>query len=402
MARAGWRPRSTWVCLLLVATALAACGGGEEESGDAVEAETGRQPGAPAVTFAGEFSESTMERIELEADLAISILDDLFGVRPQWTSVTFASSRDFLERAYGEATGSKLPGRSNCFAAPQASGQVLIFITFGQCGFGYTAGDRAGSVLAHEYFHAIQHSLSRSLYNTPAWLVEGSAEYAAARFGEETGTLPYSQFRQTAVLRAASWTGTLDESGQGDSGEVSFATYVLGFLAVDWLVERVGEKALIQYFRSLPSKWQWGWERAFRDAFWDVDAFYHEFEAHRQELVAGVRTISGRVVGQGSEPVAGVTLHALDEFTTKGGVGESAADGTFSIALAQKGSYRIEVYVTDEAGGCNLAGWLADDGGFTASGEDVAYIEVDESVRGTEIRLPDLIESRPYPGSCFQ
>lgn len=402
MARAQLVPPCAWGCLLMAAFAVVGCGGGGSDPDSETVPETRRDVNAPSINFAGEFSEPTRERIELEADLAITILNDLFGVRPQWTSVTFASSREALESAYAERTGSELPDFPNCFADLQPDGRILIFIAFDQCGVGYTAGDRAGSVLAHEYFHAIQYSLSRTFYGTPAWLVEGSAEYATARLGDETGSLPYPQFRSAAVMRTASWTGSLRDAEGDDSHWPGYDDYFLGFLAVDYLADRAGEESLIMYFRSLPSRWEWGWERAFRDAFGrDVETFHDDFERHRQELVAGVLTIQGQVTWTGSEPARGVTLRAVDEFETREGWGESAPDGTFSIALRQRGNYRVEVYVLDDLKNCNLAGWLAEGGGFSVSGENLLYVEAEKSVSGIDIRLPDEIEPRPFAGYCF-
>ena len=53
----------------------------------------------------------------------------------------------------------------------------------------------------------------------------------------------------------------------------------LGFLAVDWLIERAGELALLEYHRSLPSSTSW------QSAFGlTIEGFYERFEAYRATL----------------------------------------------------------------------------------------------------------------------
>ena len=124
---------------------------------------------------------------------------------------------------------------------------------------------------------------------------------------------------------------------------------------------------------------------------------------HRAEAIAGYRTIRGRVIGSDEAPRDGVTLWALDEFDLKGGYGETAPDGTFSIGLTRDGSYRVEVYVVDATGLCNLAGWYAEGAGFTPSAGEAAYLLVEDGqVTVPDIRLPAEATPRPFAGRCVQ
>ena len=57
----------------------------------------------------------------------------------------------------------------------------------------------------------------------------------------------------------------------------------LGFLAVDWLLERTGDPAVFEYYRVLPSSSSW--QAAFEQAFGlTINEFYEQFEAYRATL----------------------------------------------------------------------------------------------------------------------
>ena len=61
----------------------------------------------------------------------------------------------------------------------------------------------------------------------------------------------------------------------------------LGLLAVDWLVERAGEPALLEYHRSLAAatSWRSAFDSAFESAFGlTAESFYEQFEAYRATL----------------------------------------------------------------------------------------------------------------------
>ncbi len=353
------------------------------------------------IVFVGEFPPYLQEEIRFEADLVVSIFSERFGATPPETTITFARTREQLADAYRALTGRALPTWRWCFADRLPSARYIIFIHIGSCGFGYTVGDAAGFVLAHEYFHVLQLALAPDPKG-PYWLSEGSAEYAMALFGDRRKVLEYEAFRNLARLRNASWTGTLEDAAGDTSFPPGHEHYFLGFLAVELLVELAGEDALLEYFRLLPAHVDW--REAFEAAFGrTADEFYAEFEPHRAEAIAGYRTIRGRVIGSDEAPRDGVTLWALDEFDLKGGYGETAPDGTFSIGLTRDGSYRVEVYVVDATGLCNLAGWYAEGAGFTPSAGEAAYLLVEDGqVTVPDIRLPAEATPRPFAGRCVQ
>ncbi len=353
------------------------------------------------IVFLGEFPEYLQEEIRYEANLVVDIFSERFGLAPPETVVIFAQTRQQMVDAYRELTGNPLPGSVLCFAERLADGRYVIFISIGNCGFGYTVSEAAGFVLAHEFFHVVQLSLSPNLPG-PYWLREGSAEYAMALFGDGARRMEYRAFRNSVRLRNASWTGTLRDAGADSSYPPGHEHYFLGFLAAERLVELAGEEALLEYFRLLPSSTSW--REAFQQAFGrTVDEFYEEFEPYRAEAIANYRTIQGRVVRPDGEGRGGVTLLALDEFELKGGYGESAPDGSFSIGLTKSGSYRVEVYVVDTTGLCHRSGWYVEGGRLSATAGEATYIAVKGGQATViDIELPAQPERQAAPGSCVQ
>ena len=126
---------------------------------------------------------------------------------------------------------------------------------------------RAASILArvglvaHELTHVSQYELAGGRRGrSEQWLREGHADWVRFRVLEHLGLRSYAESRKRIlqeVRRAQSverfpsltllatnreWTTARNESGQ-------VATYYQAFLATDWLVERRGHGAVIEYFR---------------------------------------------------------------------------------------------------------------------------------------------------------
>ena len=390
------------MALLAGTVVLAACGGGGGAApAETAEPETAAEVPGHEIVFLGAFPEYLQEEIRYEANLVVEIFSERFGVAPPETVVTFAQTRQQLVDAYRELTGNVPSHPLRCFAQRLADGRYVIFINIGNCGFGYTVSEAAGFVLAHEFFHVVQLSLSPSLPG-PYWLREGSAEYAMALFGDGARRMEYKAFRNSVLLRNASWTGTLREAGADGSHPPGHEHYFLGFLAAERLVELAGEEALLEYFSLLSSSPSW--REAFQQAFGrTVDEFYEEFEPYRAEAIANYRTIRGRVLGADGRVRGGVTLLALDEFDLKGGYGASAPDGSFSIGLTKNGSYRVEIYVVDAGGLCHRAGWYMEGGALSSTAREATYVAVEgRQATVIDIELPAQPESRPAAGFCVQ
>ena len=156
-------------------------------------------------------------------------------------------------------------------------------------------------VLAHEYFHVLQHNFAKSPY-PPQWLTEGTATYAAALYQITVGARTGEEIRQDWWQAAGRVPEALSEL------EIDFygagERYHLAALATDWLVahalgegstdsaatsqnllplqEQAQNESFIEYYRLLPSSQVW--EDAFERAFGiSPDAFYAAFEPTREE-----------------------------------------------------------------------------------------------------------------------
>ena len=119
----------------------------------------------------------------------------------------------------------------------------------------------------------------------PAWLTEGTHPYISEvyRVARDSGDLDRARSaraRLAAQSRLALSSMATTEAFRSETRAVGRA---LGFLAVDWLVERAGERALFDYYRRLADSETW--EDAFEAAFGiAVDDFYEAFEAYRAEV----------------------------------------------------------------------------------------------------------------------
>ncbi|MXW25382.1 MAG: hypothetical protein F4Z77_03645 [Dehalococcoidia bacterium] len=156
-------------------------------------------------------------------------------------------------------------------------------------------------VLAHEYFHVLQHSLARYPY-PPVWLTEGAATYAAALYEVTVGAQTGEEIRQDWWQVAGRVGESLSELESDFYGAAE--RYYLAAAAVDWLVanalaEDAGDSAatsqeplplleqaqydsFIEHYRLLRSLRSW--QEAFEAAFGiDPEAFYSAFASTREE-----------------------------------------------------------------------------------------------------------------------
>ncbi len=213
-------------------------------------------------------------------------------------------------------------------------------------------------VAAHETYHVAQYGY---LYDDlilggidegahpPTWLVEGSADYTAARALDAAGLYPYEEFRQRALSLATRQRTSLADLTIGHvhvAGEAE--AYILGFLAVDALAARAGESAVSDFWDYLGE--HSGWTQAFAAAFSvELDTFVPEFERLRQ---AEFPPLAGGLAGSLTRPDGGPVPGA--GISVCGDVGEcgftfTADDGTFRIAL-EPGVYRVFYRVATRAG----------------------------------------------------
>ena len=145
-------------------------------------------------------------------------------------------------------------------------------------------------VLAHEYVHVLQHELAAGAPWGPQWLSEGVAVYGEAlhRALVEQGLtagagLAERRLEEVAILAGRDEIPAL-RNLERVADPAERVHYRLGFLAADWLAQRAGGEALLDYYRRLPSAERW--QAAFGAAFGlGVDDFYKAFEGYLASLL---------------------------------------------------------------------------------------------------------------------
>lgn len=141
------------------------------------------------------------------------------------------------------------------------------------------------------------HKKPRSLLEVdktgPAWLQEGSAEYAAVRTHTHEGVLEQrdSSFAEAKAQRRTQARETAAPLQSLETYAGMFAvggdiSYPLGFMATDFLVENFGDfpalPALVSFYEAIGPDTTW--QDAFQNTFGlSIDEFYAEFEAYRLE-----------------------------------------------------------------------------------------------------------------------
>ena len=359
--------RTVTASLLVLAVAAvfgAACGGGDEPLEerwarlDVPEAE---------IVFLGVWADAERAAIEREVkNVQVSFAERFEVVTSEFT-LYISTEREALNEAYVEwlapewrRRGVELPEWFTCDGfAPQGA----IFIILETCDEDYRA---YGGPIAHEYFHILQHHLgmvSAGGSNVwPTWLVEGSAVYASTHHAEEQGRWTVSWRRDAARL---AWSGLgRPLPGPYATGDNSILTgiefqdlvYEVGFLAVDWLVERKGEEALVKFFRL------GGGRHEFEEAFgMTADAFVEAFEEQREQVAPPFEwRLAGTVLDADAQPVAHASVGALvwvgDEKVSAAGT-ETNARGVFHLDGPGSG-YSLGVFLTCPGGNTVHGPWV--------------------------------------------
>ena len=159
------------------------------------------------------------------------------------------------------------------------------------------AGPELSGCVAHEYFHVVQAELGAGR-SSPAWMREGTAEYAASVYVVATGQATPDAVR-SEWARLSVWTASDLGDMEGDSFyryRVS-GGYQLGARGVDWLAahsagggvispgvgprfaDQARNDAYVRYYRLLPHVASW--HQAFEEAFGiGAEAFYAAFDDH--------------------------------------------------------------------------------------------------------------------------
>ena len=239
--------------------------------------------------------------------------------------------------------------------------------------------------IAHDYVHALQEEMAvrngRPLpwASEPVWLVEGAAEYWARQYRVSTSSASHEDHIQGSVIPTARTIPVpLSRLRTYATLLVQDRSYSLGQLAVDWLVKRAGEDALLAYYNYPGGT---GWTSRFKKVFGlSVSEFYEEFEAYRAKVAPPIYRISGEIRDHSGKLLNGVNVAIYDPDGQSLIVGNRIHwPGEFSIDVPE-GSYLLSF----SAGECHI-GWYGRNGSIVSSPQRAEAVK--SSVRGPNLKV---------------
>lgn len=299
--------------------------------------------------FLGDFPRGEPEALKRALKAAQVLIAERFGVVTSDFTVYVSTDVDALNERLLEVSGSEYEDEYCGLAQRDA-----IFLAIVEACSGSLYYDPS-LTLAHEYFHVLQWkargpSGRRLVEPGPrgawlGWIIEGSAVYAEALFNDRHDRWSLAAFREGVQVRWAALGQAFPRSFSHitDPTEEYVLEYLVGFLATDWLVERAGPEALLNFFRF------GGHGAAFERAFGvSVDEFYSAFETHRWEVAAPfIWRSGGTVVGSDGLPVEGMEVFAvvrIEGESWSAGMTETDAQGSFEFSVPGSG-YVLGLFV---------------------------------------------------------
>ncbi|MCY4618563.1 MAG: hypothetical protein OXD50_08430 [Chloroflexi bacterium] len=282
------------------------------------------------------------------------------------------------------------------------------------CGVGWSGGVgllidcRDPVAFDHEYIHVIQQQLARGTHGSPwrtdpSWLIEGMAEYLAARYRDAILYEPYKDARRQAIALVSNAPEALSLA-QLESTEEFRAidpklTYSLGMLAAEWLAAHVGDDALFEFQRQLSRAghhWRFAFEIAFETT---VEEFYEAFDEHSNEFASPrPHAIQGLVLDQDGQPVHNLKIHAYPSVGRSFGNDLTNKQGEFAIDLGA-GSYRLMLFSETN---CTVYGAYGEGGKLATWLEASLVIAGSGQEDQTVLRLPAPIEQLSGRSTCRQ
>ena len=249
----------------------------------------------PVAVFVGNVPDHVRSEVQAEMKAVHAFLLERFGaegteysvyVGADWESVA-AHHRRLSQNLWWDdrrrSHSLPLPWASGCSSG--ATGWVIHVIDCGQ------SPDH--SVYIHSYLRVLLEE-KEQLDLPPLWMEAGAGAYVALAYAATKGAmLDNALVRHKAAVERS--TVPLAELATPDGWAVAKADerVALSIVAVDWLLARVGELTLFDYFRLLPQGTlglpsQPGVAAsAFEEAFGlSLDDFYRQFSVHRSSLTA--------------------------------------------------------------------------------------------------------------------
>lgn len=316
--------------------------------------------------FVGDVTEDEQESIRRELKAAQVVYAEHFGAVSSDFTVYIGADLDLLNERLAE---DRVPLASFTWGLPPLRSKPLELATDRVPRASFTCNGGAvrgviviviedcreefrniGANLAGVYFFILQWQAGTVSFadGSLRWFPRASAVYANAFVDDAQGRRPLEVRRKGEQIL---WSSIGEPFLQGDS-----ESHVVGFLAVEWLVERAGSEAVLKLF-SL------GAHRAsFESAFgMSLDSFKAGFERHRNQVAKPfVQRVAGEVVGEDGEAIEGAYVSAVVRIEGEAwpaGSGHTNAQGGFDFAAPGSG-YTIAVWLQCPSGEDVVGEWV--------------------------------------------
>ena len=206
--------------------------------------------GVPEVEFVflGDFTRGERESLKREIKTAQVIYAEHFGAVTSDFTVYLSTDLQRLNERVASTLGEGQQVGYTCGGLFYPAGAIIVSVQ--DC----PEAKSEGGFLAHEYFHVLQQregSIPVTGNVWPEWVVEGSAVYAEALVGDARGRIPFDVRREGRRITWSALARPLPRNAYSltDPNHASAFIYNIGFPAVDWLVERTGPEAILEFFR---------------------------------------------------------------------------------------------------------------------------------------------------------
>ncbi len=272
--------------------------------------------------------------------------------------------------------------------------------------------DRFEDAIAHEYVHALQDQLSSG--PEPGWMGEGVATSLELRYDEVVGNRTVEEGIDYFLGSARFYKEPLKTL---EAVVVAAEEYAVSLLAVERLVERAGDDALIEFYRRLEAGTPW--QSTFADVFGvTVEAFYEAFEPYRLEVAPHLLYFRGIILGPDGEPVEGLKITAIREGEIFSWGALTDAEGNFDLPAESflnsgfvtvldddgnpvAGNDAAPVVMEMRTGNCEVFGYVGPNGNMVEHREQAREFFVESThITGIVINLPIDPWSIPVVTGC--
>jgi hypothetical protein len=248
--------------VLLIAAALAcvAVMGSAKIAAGSGAVDTAESQAVSEYTFGADVPAASQDEIRQAVDATRAWLRTEAGLELPALHVVASADRQMLLWHYGR--GGPLPDRDRPLLDQwfESGGAITsgldIFLYTNDRWNGIDRAERE-FIVAHEVFHTLEYGYaarSGDAIPGPIWLVEGAAEYVAARVVAAQGDAGYESYLAGYRERAKGLTQTLKDLESYGRGGVAWGRrpqYTLGFLAADRLVAQSGLAAFLGVWKAI-------------------------------------------------------------------------------------------------------------------------------------------------------